>query len=106
MSNLDLQPLPASLGAAAGAAQPGASGSARGTASGVWLPGGAATGSGADPFLGAGTVAVVAEALGRDWVGIELNPAFVTLAHERLDAARQRQARKENNENGKEVMHG
>ena len=59
-----------------------------------------------DPFLGAGTVAVVAEALGRDWVGIELNPAFVTLAHERLDAARQRQARKENNENGKEVMHG
>ncbi len=29
-----------------------------------------------DPFMGAGTVAVVAERLGRDWLGIELNPEF------------------------------
>lgn len=37
-----------------------------------------------DPFLGAGTVAVVAEDLERDWLGIELNPAYATLAGQRL----------------------
>lgn len=42
-----------------------------------------------DPFMGAGTVAVVAERLGRDWLGIELNPDFAALATERLEKARQ-----------------
>jgi DNA modification methylase len=38
-----------------------------------------------DPFMGSGTVALVARELGRDWLGIELNPAYVQLAGERLE---------------------
>lgn len=41
-----------------------------------------------DPFMGTGTTAVVAERLGRDWLGIELNPTFVKLADDRLRSAR------------------
>jgi site-specific DNA-methyltransferase (adenine-specific) len=41
-----------------------------------------------DPFFGAGTVGLVAERHGRDWIGIELNPAYVKLAEQRLAAAR------------------
>lgn len=41
-----------------------------------------------DPFFGSGTVGVVAEAHGRNWVGIELNPTFAQLANERIRAAR------------------
>lgn len=37
-----------------------------------------------DPFLGSGTVASVATRLGRDWLGIEVNPAFAHLTEERL----------------------
>ncbi len=37
-----------------------------------------------DPFLGSGTTALVAQELGRDWLGIELNLAYVRLAKERL----------------------
>lgn len=37
-----------------------------------------------DPFMGTGTTAVVAERLGRDWVGCELNPDYVELAWQRL----------------------
>ncbi len=37
-----------------------------------------------DPFLGSGTVAAVATRLRRDWLGIELNPAFAELTEERL----------------------
>jgi site-specific DNA-methyltransferase (cytosine-N4-specific) len=37
-----------------------------------------------DPFLGSGTTALVAERLGRRWLGIELNPDYVQLATERL----------------------
>ena len=33
-----------------------------------------------DPFMGSGTTAVVAESLGRDWLGIELNPQFAVAA--------------------------
>lgn len=41
-----------------------------------------------DPFFGTGTVGVVAERLGRDWLGIELNPGYVELAERRLGVAR------------------
>lgn len=44
-----------------------------------------------DPFMGSGTTAVVAERLGRRWIGIELNPAFVDVTNRRVEAARQRQ---------------
>lgn len=37
-----------------------------------------------DPFLGSGTTAVVARRLGLDWLGIELNPEYVTLAEQRI----------------------
>jgi site-specific DNA-methyltransferase (adenine-specific) len=37
-----------------------------------------------DPFSGAGTVAAVARRLGRDFLGIELNPRYVMLAQKRL----------------------
>lgn len=41
-----------------------------------------------DPFMGAGTTAVAAEALGRNWLGIELNPDFAALAEGRIAEAR------------------
>ncbi|MDQ1736458.1 MAG: hypothetical protein QOH56_2709 [Pseudonocardiales bacterium] len=41
-----------------------------------------------DPFIGAGTTGVAAESLGRDWLGIELNPAFANLAEQRIQQAR------------------
>ena len=37
-----------------------------------------------DPFFGTGTVALVARAYGRDWLGIELNPEYLGLAEARL----------------------
>jgi DNA modification methylase len=45
-----------------------------------------------DPFMGSGTVALEAERLGRDWVGIELNPDYRALAWERIQAARNKQS--------------
>jgi site-specific DNA-methyltransferase (adenine-specific) len=41
-----------------------------------------------DPFMGSGTTAVVAEQLDRDWLGIELNPEFVSLAERRIVSGR------------------
>jgi site-specific DNA-methyltransferase (adenine-specific) len=41
-----------------------------------------------DPFSGAGTVALVAEAHKRRWLGIDLNPDYIRLAEDRLRAAR------------------
>ena len=43
-------------------------------------PGGAVL----DPFMGSGTSAVVAKENGRHYVGYEVNPDFVTAAHERI----------------------
>jgi site-specific DNA-methyltransferase (adenine-specific) len=40
--------------------------------------------SSSTPSWGAGTVAIAAETYGRNWVGIELNPAFAELAEKRL----------------------
>ncbi len=37
-----------------------------------------------DPFFGVGTTGLVARDLGRDWLGIELNPEYVRLAQVRL----------------------
>jgi DNA modification methylase len=46
-----------------------------------------------DPFSGAGTAAMVADRLGRDAIGIELNPDYVAMAERRL--ARDRLERKQ-----------
>lgn len=40
-----------------------------------------------DPFMGAGSTALAARALHRDWIGIELNPIFRRLALDRLGPA-------------------
>ncbi|HIE5094757.1 site-specific DNA-methyltransferase [Stenotrophomonas maltophilia] len=37
-----------------------------------------------DPFMGAGTTAVVAERLGRQWLGCELNPEYAAIAQTRI----------------------
>ena len=39
-----------------------------------------------DPFIGAGTTGVVAKKLGRNYLGIELNPSYITMAEKRLRA--------------------
>ena len=41
-----------------------------------------------DPFIGSGTTGLVAEAHGRDWLGIELSADFATLAEQRIAAGR------------------
>lgn len=38
-----------------------------------------------DMFFGAGTTGVVAQKLGRDYIGIELNPAYIKIATKRLE---------------------
>lgn len=38
-----------------------------------------------DPFIGSGTTAVAAAQLGRQYVGIEINPEYIEIAHQRLD---------------------
>lgn len=43
-----------------------------------------------DPFMGSGTTALAAATLGRDWLGIELNPEFATAARKRIASARQK----------------
>ena len=40
-----------------------------------------------DPFFGSGTAGVVAAALGRRYIGIELHPKYITLARQRLGLA-------------------
>lgn len=37
-----------------------------------------------DPFFGAGTTGLVAQNNGREWIGIELNPAYAEIARKRL----------------------
>lgn len=37
-----------------------------------------------DPFMGAGTTAVVSKKLGRNYTGFELNPAYLEIAEKRL----------------------
>jgi len=42
-----------------------------------------------DPFMGSGTTAIAAAKLARDWVGVELNPDFVSMAEKRIRDALQ-----------------
>jgi site-specific DNA-methyltransferase (adenine-specific) len=42
-----------------------------------------------DPFIGSGTTAIAAERHGRNWLGVELNPAFARHAEKRIQAERQ-----------------
>jgi DNA modification methylase len=67
---------------------------------GAWQPGVVL-----DPFFGAGTVGLVAEEHGRDWLGIELNPRFARLATRRIETARPAPP-VTTNETGEEVNHG
>ncbi|MGO9198028.1 MAG: DNA-methyltransferase [Acidimicrobiales bacterium] len=59
---------------------------------GAWRPGLVL-----DPFMGSGTTAIVAERLGRDWLGIELKPEYVEMATERIQADRTRREEVINN---------
>lgn len=38
-----------------------------------------------DPYMGSGTVAVIAEKLGRRWIGSEVNPDYCKIIEQRLD---------------------
>jgi len=40
-----------------------------------------------DPFMGSGTTGVAAADLGRDFIGIELNPDYLDIARRRIEAA-------------------
>ncbi len=46
-----------------------------------------------DPFFGSGTVGLVAQGLERQYIGIELNPAYVAMAAERLRGGESRVVR-------------
>lgn len=41
-----------------------------------------------DPFCGSGTTLVAAERLGRNWIGIEINPDYAAIAEKRIAAER------------------
>jgi site-specific DNA-methyltransferase (adenine-specific) len=38
-----------------------------------------------DPFMGSGTTAVVAKALGRKYIGIDISPDYCKMAEERIE---------------------
>ena len=43
-----------------------------------------------DPFLGSGTTAVACKKLGRNFIGIEKEPAYVAIAEKRLEKVNNR----------------
>lgn len=43
-----------------------------------------------DPFMGAGTVGIVAEKLGRDWLGVEISEVYRDMALQRIERERPR----------------
>jgi DNA modification methylase len=43
-----------------------------------------------DPFFGTGTTGAVAKRLGRQWIGLERDPKYVTIAERRIDAVQSR----------------
>ncbi len=42
-----------------------------------------------DPFMGSGTTCVVAKRLGRDFIGIDINPDYCCTALERITAEKE-----------------
>jgi site-specific DNA-methyltransferase (adenine-specific) len=40
-----------------------------------------------DPFVGSGTSCRVADALGRRWIGIDVNPAYIKMSKQRIETA-------------------
>ena len=44
-----------------------------------------------DPFMGSGTTAVAAKALGRDYIGFEISEKYVELANARIDGTQTKQ---------------
>lgn len=48
-----------------------------------------------DPFLGSGTTAVACKELGRNYIGIELNPTFYKIAEDRLNGITQQDRKEE-----------
>lgn len=38
-----------------------------------------------DPFIGSGTTGLVAKKLGRNYLGIELNPDYIKIANDRIN---------------------
>jgi DNA modification methylase len=46
-----------------------------------------------DPFFGAGTTGLVADANGRDYIGIEINPEYAKIAENRIAAAREQETK-------------
>jgi len=59
-----------------------------------------------DPFMGSGTTAVVAQKLGRKYIGIELNPKYVKLANKRIAQHTQHYTQKELAKMARQVMNG
>lgn len=49
-----------------------------------------------DPFIGSGTTGIAAQQLQRDWLGIEINPAYARQAKTRIDQANSASKGKEN----------
>lgn len=41
-----------------------------------------------DPFMGSGNAAIAAEALGKQWIGMDISPDYCKMAAERINAAR------------------
>ena len=42
-----------------------------------------------DPFMGSGTTGVVAKRLGRDFIGIDINPDYCNMAADRIAAVKE-----------------
>ncbi len=43
-----------------------------------------------DPFVGSGTTCRVAKALGRKWIGIDINPEYIAMSQKRVDSTCER----------------
>ena len=43
-----------------------------------------------DPFMGSGTVGLVAKTAGRDYIGVELNPEYIEMAEKRINVDQER----------------
>lgn len=54
-----------------------------------------------DPFMGSGTTAIVAQSLGRDYIGIDLNKDYIEMAERRIVKAKQKETPKKQKENNK-----